>query len=62
MLLKGFLLNFNFTAPVHLSGEGIYQLSSVKKIEVSDAFLGFNFETRKCQNQKPLKIVKQIYS
>ena len=35
-----------------MSGEGIYQLSSVKKVEVSDAFLRFNLETRKCQNQE----------
>ena len=47
MLLKGFPLNFALSAPVNLNGKGIYQLSSVKKVEVSDAFLGFNIETEK---------------
>lgn len=41
-----------FVAPVDLSGRGIYQLSSVKKVEVSDAFLGLNIETKKCQNRE----------
>ena len=36
-----------------LAGEGIYALSSVKKIEVTDEYLRLDENTRKCQHTEP---------
>ena len=35
--------------PVRLFGEGQYNLNNIKEISVTDSFMGFDRETRKCQ-------------
>ena len=35
--------------PVGLFGEGQYNLNNIKEISVTDSFMGFDRETRKCQ-------------
>ena len=39
-----------FSDPVTLSGEGQYNLNSLKKIEVTQSFLGLDRDDRNCQN------------
>ena len=51
------ILNFyfyDFLVPVSFYGAGEYNLKTVKKIEVTDAFLGLSQETRECQNQRTI--------
>ena len=38
------------TAPIRVYGEGSYAISAVKKIEVTEEFLGQDEDTRQCQN------------
>ena len=43
------------TEPVSLSGEGLYALSEVKEIAVTDSFLSLDEQTKACQNQITLE-------
>ena len=45
-------LDFIFSVPLRLSGEGSYALSAVKEISVTEDFLQLADETRKCQNRE----------
>ena len=40
---------------VPFKGEGLYNLNMVKKIEVSDSFLGLSINTRICQNEEKIE-------
>ena len=44
-----------FLAPITLYGEGAYAISAVKKIEVTDEYLGLDEDVRKCQNLEPFE-------
>ena len=41
-----------FTDPVTLLGEGQYNINSLKKIKVSDSFLGLDEKDRGCQTKE----------
>ena len=40
----------NLSDPVELSGEGKYNLHSLKEIVATDSFMGLDKDTRNCQN------------
>ena len=40
-----------FLAPFHGYGGGNYKLTSVTEVKVTEEFLGFDEETKKCQNK-----------
>ena len=44
----------NFVEPVKLIGQGEYNLNALKKIEVTDSYLGLDQDIRGCQNKEPL--------
>ena len=46
---------------VPFEGEGLYNLNMVKKIEVSDSFMGLSMDTRGCQNKEKLGECKTNY-
>ena len=41
-----------FVDPVELTGEGGYNLNSIKEEEVTESFLGIDKAVRGCQNQE----------
>ena len=41
-----------FVDPVQLTGEGEYNLNSIKEEEVTESFLGIDQAVRGCQNQE----------
>ena len=41
-----------FVDPVQLTGEGEYNLNSIKEEEVTESFLGLDQAVRGCQNQE----------
>ena len=43
---------FLFVDPVTLTGEGDYNLNSIKEEEVTESFLGFGQTVRGCQNEE----------
>ena len=43
----------NVLDPVTLSGEGQYNLDSLKMFEVTQSFLGLDENVKKCQNKMP---------
>ena len=45
-----FVVNHIFPAPLKLNGEGNYALTDVKKVEVTNDFLGLKFTSRNCQS------------
>ena len=49
-----FLL-FNILEEAKFSGEGEYNLNVLKRIDVTDSFLGLNAESRGCQNKEPFE-------
>ena len=44
--------NTRIPDPVTLSGEGQYNLNSLKLIEVTQSFLGLDEKAKKCQNRE----------
>ena len=38
--------------PVTLSGEGEFDLNTIKQVDVTDSFMGLPMEDRKCQNEE----------
>ena len=40
--------------PLKLTGEGEYNLNALKEIKVTDSYLNFDQNIRKCQNNDPI--------
>ena len=42
-----------FSEPAILIGDGEYNINNIKKIQVTDEYLGLDKDVRKCQNEEP---------
>ena len=42
-----------FSEPAILIGDGEYNINNIKKIQVTDDYLGLDQDVRKCQNEEP---------